>query len=119
MVMIEGNYRKVSQVSGIKYSLDFSIEDLHGFQRVVFKGNIENIRQKIREGQILPSVNVIRQNNNFYMAYLIEDETGKPDGGHHRAYAHYIEGKVLPVRIIDEKYIAFNSRINIKEIIVQ
>lgn len=119
MVMIEGNYTKVSQVSGIEYELDFFRDNLYGFQRGVFRESIENIRQKIREGKILPSVNVILQNNNFYMAYLIEDETGKPDGGHHRAYAHYIEGKVLPARIIDKKYMAFNSRINIKDIIVK
>lgn len=119
MVMIEGNYTKVSQVSGIEYALDFSRDNLYGFQRGVFRENIEDIRQKIHKGLIPPSVKVIRQNNNFYMAYLIEDETGKPDGGHHRAYAHYLEGKFLPVSIIDPKYIAFNSRINIKEIIMK
>lgn len=104
-MIIEGNYTKVSQVSGIETELDLRTILLYGFQRGVFRKNVEDIQRKIRLDEKFQRVNVVRVRSEFYMAFLINDNDGKPDGGHHRAYAHYLENKALSVKIVDEKYI--------------
>jgi hypothetical protein len=116
-MILDGNYTKVSQVSGIETELDLYKVRLYGFQKGVFRKNVEDIRERIKAGEMFQRVNVIQQSDSeFYMAFLINDEDGKPDGGHHRAYAHYLENKVLPVRIVEKQYICHPSWILINDI---
>lgn len=106
MVMFDGNFTWISQVSGIETEINLGKTKLYGFQRGVFRNGIEDIRRKIREEFQFPRVNVIASGGDFYLAFLVDDRTWKPDGGHHRAYAHYLEQKPLSVRVVDRKYIA-------------
>lgn len=116
-MIIDGNYTKVSQVSGIETELDLHKVKLYGFQRKVVRQSVEDIQRRIRNKENLPRVCVIAQNpTEYYMACLFEDGTGRIDGGHHRAYAHFIQFEPLPVKIVNARYIAHPPWILVSDI---
>ena len=115
MVFLDGQYTKVSEVSGIEIELNLRNHVVYGFQVGVYKTNVDDIRGKIRKGQKFERVNLTQEGDNFYFTFLVDDKTGRIDGGHHRAYAHFLEGRVLPVRIIDGKYRAIFSKFRIRD----
>jgi hypothetical protein len=73
--------------------------------------------RSIEQEKLFKPVNLVQFSRNIYfMAFLIDDEQGKPDGGHHRAYAHYLANKPLSCRIVNPKWIR-RGTIDIRDLI--
>ena len=116
--MLDSNYTQVSEAKGPEFLLYWDKVRLWGFQRTVEEEVIKSMRKFIQSGGLFPPVPVTTLTGHIYlMAFLIDDEQGKPDGGHHRAYSHYIEKKPLLCRLVDQNYTAYNSTVDVKDIV--
>jgi uncharacterized ParB-like nuclease family protein len=115
MVIYSGNFTKISEIEGEERMLDLKKINLIGFHKGVDKEKVLSMLEAIAHNAQFPPVKVVEINEeNYSMCFLVDDETMKPDGGHHRAYAHYLADKKLKVKIVSRKYI-HNIGINIRE----
>lgn len=115
MVVVDGSCGDLSKVEGVEKLLCLETQNLYGFHRGVDKNKISTFQSLISKGFQLPIVPVVEDKGDFYMALLL-DEIGKIDGGHHRAYSHYLKGEPLYVLKIHYEHINPSSVINIRDI---
>ena len=74
--------------------------------------------EAIAKNNLFPSVKIVRiGQDNYSMAFLINPEDGKPDGGHHRAFAHYRANKPLRCEVVPVKYRASHATIPIQDMV--
>lgn len=103
-MMLE-DFTGVSEVKGIEAFLNLKVDNLIGFHKKVEEEKIKEMVELLKKGHSFPPVKVVKLMEHVYhMAFLIDEKTGHPDGGHHRAYAHFVAEKPLNVEIIDKKY---------------
>jgi hypothetical protein len=115
-VIMDGFFGTSDGVTGIKTSLDLCKNELFGFQYTVSPTRIDNYCKLIRSGAEFPRVCVTTADNqSYHIAFLTDPKNGKPDGGHHRAYAYFLEKRPLPVKIIPLCYQNRRSRIPIQD----
>ena len=115
-MIIDGNY--TDEVHGEEIMLDLRVATLLGFHKVVDKKEIESMLEAIAKNIIFPPVRIIKiGQNNYSMAFLINPEDGKPDGGHHRAFAHYQADKPLRCEVVPVRYRAVHATIPIQDMV--
>lgn len=116
--MIDGPYTTTKEVHGEEVFLDLNKVRILGFHKGVDKKDVESLIEAISKDAVFPPVKVVRSGEKiFSLAFLIDSETGKPDGGHHRAYAHYLAGKKLRCEIVPFCYLAQNAKIAIQDLV--
>ena len=116
-MMIDGNYFRTDEVQGEEVLLDLRVVDLLGFHKGVDRKVIDSMLESITNNFVFPPVKVVQVREKLYtLAFLINPEDGKPDGGHHRAYAHYCANKPLRCEIVPEMHRASHAVIPIQEI---
>lgn len=117
-MIIDGNYTRTDEVHGEEVRLDLRVATLLGFHKGVDKDSINSMLEAIARNCVFPSVKIVQVGVNCYaMAFLINPEDGKPDGGHHRAYAHYCANKLLRCEIVPARYKAHNATIPIQQMV--
>jgi hypothetical protein len=118
MVMMDGFFGTTDDVNGIETSLDLYKNELFGFQYLVSPRKVDDFCKLIRAGVDVPRVCVTTTNNqSYHIAFLIDSKTGRPDGGHHRAYSHFLEKKPLQVKIVSLRYQNCRSIIPVQNLI--
>lgn len=109
-MQLEKITKTIFGVEGEETFLDLSQKKLFCFQEYVDKGIISKMLGSIMAGKEFPPVGVVKINDDTYsLTILINSETGGIDGGHHRAYAHFVAEEKLRCIIIPSKYQAFHK----------
>lgn len=85
---------------GDEFWLDLSGVPLFGWEDVKSLAIARIYQNRIRSGADFPPVPVARFPYGFQLVPYAVNEFGLTDGGHHRAVAHYIEGKPLNCRLV-------------------
>ncbi|MBN1792996.1 hypothetical protein JW826_04915 [Candidatus Woesearchaeota archaeon] len=86
----------------IETTLDTTKVDLRSNEDLLCREAICSIMQAIIEGDKIPSVPVHQDPDDpdiFYISHLVTDDDWNLVGGNCRAYAHWLLGSPLPVRI--------------------
>jgi len=85
--------------------LDLNKVRLFGFERETLASKVDRMIKSIEAGdEDFPPVPVKKFNKSTYALTHQPDSTGKADGGHHRAVAHYIANKPLKCMLVEGKY---------------
>ena len=114
MVILE-DFNTIDAVQGKSILLDLLITDLFGFHKSVDELTVMSMIEIIKSGADLPPVKIVTENNQTYhLTFLIDSETGRPDGGHHRAYSYFLSKKLLPCEIVPYQFKAYHTLINIR-----
>lgn len=80
--------------------LDLMHQDLYGWETPQSKERVEEFLVALQEGAVFPAVAVYEEPDGYYLTPSIENFDGTPDGGHHRAVAHYLGGIPLRAKIL-------------------
>lgn len=92
---------------GEEFDLDFDREELFGFQASVYCETIASIIERINDGSDIFPVQVKKVRDGYALCDSF-------DGGHHRAVAHYIEGRPLRCVLREDRFSFLDRIFNLK-----
>ena len=76
-----------------------------GFQEVVHRKKVDDFRKLLKKGVEFSPVGVFEvDSKSYYIAYLSFPD--RIDGGHHRAFAYFLEKRPLPIKVISSPHYA-------------
>jgi len=84
-------------------TVDLESTRLFGWEKRKSDKVIDALIKAIERGADIPPVRVYAERDDLFLAASIHPSNEgslSPDGGHHRAIAHYIAGAPLPVKIL-------------------
>ncbi len=82
--------------------LDLHAVDFYGFQSELDSDNLASILRGVDAGDSFDPLavrRVLEREIYFLDATVVNANSGRPEGGHHRAYAHLLRKKPLPVHV--------------------
>jgi len=87
------------------FYLDLHRDELLGWEETKSKSAIERMVKSVKKGDKFPAVPVRKVADNKYVLCTdVKINRIRSDGGHHRAIAHYLAGKKLLCRLVEEDY---------------
>lgn len=117
---IEKKTKSLLGVEGEEIFLDLSRVELFCFQKCVDRSIVSNMLEGIMLKKEFSPVGVTKINEDTYSLTILTDQDGYMDGGHHRAYSHYVAGEKLRCLLVPSKYRALHKpQITIRDIKIQ
>ncbi len=97
--------------------LDLVRDNLYGWETPQSKQRVDKYLEALKDGAMFPAVAAYEVDNDFYLTPTIELPNGLPDGGHHRAIAHFLGGVPLRVRVLFGGGVPYTRRaqLNVRE----
>ena len=99
-------------------ALDLSNTQLFGWEKNKSRIKVERFAVALSKGVCFPPIPVEELEDSYFLAPNIVLDTGTIDGGHHRAIAHLIAGRLLPVVVLGSNLVSYSDKhnINIRDI---